>query len=64
MLSICPILSAAPRTLHRVLTILSALASDRRGESNRALMPGKRTVHEEMRLAVIPKGRFNVEAHR
>lgn len=36
MLSICPILRAAPLTLHSVFTILSALASDRRGESKRA----------------------------
>lgn len=43
MLSICPILSAAPRTLQSVLTILSALASDRRGESNRALVSTKQT---------------------
>lgn len=41
MLNICPILSAAPRTLHSVLTILSALASDRRGESNSALSSAK-----------------------
>lgn len=34
MLSIWPILSAAPRTLQSVLTILSALASDRKAESN------------------------------
>lgn len=36
MLSICPILRAAPLTLHSVFTILSALASDRNGESKRA----------------------------
>lgn len=41
MLSICPILSAAPRTLHSVLTILSALASDSRGESNKAFASKK-----------------------
>lgn len=35
ILSICPIFRAAPRTLHRVLTILSALASESRGESIR-----------------------------
>ena len=46
MLSICPILSAAPRTLHRVLTILSALASDSRGESNRAFASTKQTAQE------------------
>lgn len=63
ILSICPILSAAPRTLHRVLTILSALASDRTGESNRAFPSGKHTDGTEMRLAATQKGRFNVEAH-
>lgn len=41
MLSICPILSAAPRTLQSVLTILSALASDSNGESNRAFVSAK-----------------------
>lgn len=40
MLSICPSFSAAPRTLHKVLTILSALASDRNGlESITAFFP-------------------------
>lgn len=62
ILNICPILSAAPRTLHSVLTILSALASDRRGESNRALLSAKHTrkrtytrahTHTEGLLAVI-----------
>lgn len=48
MLSICPILSAAPRTLHSVLTILSALASDRRGESNKAFMSTRRVTCECM----------------
>lgn len=43
MLSICPILSAAPRTLHRVLTILSALASERKGESSRAAVSAEHT---------------------
>lgn len=40
MLNICPSFSAAPRTLHSVLTILSALASDRNGlESITAFFP-------------------------
>lgn len=40
MLNICPSFSAAPRTLHKVLTILSALASDRNGlESITAFFP-------------------------
>lgn len=40
MLNICPSFSAAPRTLHKVLTILSALASDRKGlESINAFFP-------------------------
>ena len=36
MLSIWPTLRAAPRTVHKVCTILSALASDRKG-----LEPGR-----------------------
>lgn len=40
MLNICPSFRAAPRTLHKVLTILSALASDRNGlESITAFFP-------------------------
>lgn len=63
MLSICPILSAAPRTLQSVLTILSALASDSKGESSRAFMSAKQTSvkkHSEsfffftVRLTMIP----------
>lgn len=43
MLSIWPILSAAPRTLQSVLTILSALASDRKAESNNAFPSANRS---------------------
>lgn len=40
MLSIWPSLSAAPRTLHSVLTMRSAFASDRKGlESSTAFFP-------------------------
>lgn len=53
MLSICPILSAAPRTLHSVLTILSALASDSRGESNRELVSTKHTAHKNTLIQVV-----------
>lgn len=35
MLSICPSFSAAPLTLHKVLTMRSALASDRKGLESR-----------------------------
>lgn len=56
MLSICPIFSAAPRTLQSVLTILSALASDRRGESNRALMSAKNSTTY---LAVIHRSNLS-----
>lgn len=35
MLSICPSFNAAPLTLHKVLTMRSALASDRKGLESR-----------------------------
>lgn len=48
MLNICPSFSAAPRTLHKVLTILSALASDRNGlESITAFFPKERKYMDE-----------------
>lgn len=55
MLSICPIFSAAPRTLHSVSTIRSALASDRRGESSRALVSGKDSRRREMWADLLGK---------
>lgn len=66
MLSICPILSAAPRTLHSVLTILSALASDRRGESSRALMSTKNnSTHRERQREAVRSGALkNILQHQ
>jgi len=61
MLSICPILRAAPLTLHSVFTILSALASDRKGESKRA--PISESERDQKKLdSHIPNDSFRNKA--
>lgn len=55
MLSIWPSLSAAPRTLHSVRTMRSALASDRKGlESSTAFFPAGEQSHHDAPQAGLP----------
>ncbi len=53
MLSICPSLSAAPLTLHRVLTILSAFASVRNGLLSKMATPSLAEIEQMDKMQMV-----------